>query len=158
MTTVKKGMRFIAVMTLSIIVAFSFSTTVLANSVDGRTTWYLGQATSSEMNINGYNLTPVKTMGASGTLNITQTFLLSDLSSNSNTALCTLEIRNTSGAVLGRVTGITSTNTLTFGARSLSLTISVNKGQQIQLYSSVYDTSTGYARRAKSTYTYTLTS
>lgn len=157
MLKVKKSTRIFLAFVLTMAMVFSLATTVSANGVDGTTTWQAGYKTSSEMHINGYNLTPVKTMGISGSLWIEQVFLLEDLSSaNSNPANCTFEIRSTNGTVLARGTAVTSTDTLTYGRCSISLRIPVTSGQKIQLYSSVYDSSTGYARRASVRYTYML--
>ncbi len=153
MTATKKSLRFLTVLALIFAMILSFATTASASSIDGTSTWYRGIYGTSEFSIHGYNLTPVKTIGDSGKLAFSQKFVLSDTANNSNTARCTIEIRTTSGTVLSRIAGITDAD----GVCSMTApAINVTSGQKIQIYSSVYDTSTGYARRASCWYSYVL--
>lgn len=154
MTATKKSIRFLTVLALIFAMVLSIaSVPVSAANIGGTTTWYRGIYGTSEFQIHGYNLTPIKTIGDAGRLSFSQKFVLTDTSVNSNAARCTVEIKSTSGAVLARATGITDSD----GVCEIGVPIiSVSVGQKIQIYSTVYDVNTNYARKAKSWYSYIL--
>lgn len=83
------------------------------------------------MHIAGYNLTPVKTMGNSGTLLIGVDADTTD--GNSAPAIITVQIRSTSGAVLA--SGSISTSVLW---HHIQVETPVVAGQKVQIYVGVY--------------------
>ena len=95
----------------------------------GNETW-TGSGFGGSYTFTDYNLTPVKTMGKSGTLVISGYFTGNDGYANASPIKLTAQIRNTSGGVKG--------SSVTVDDRSVStafaITASVSKGEQIQLY------------------------
>ena len=124
-------------------------TFVIPASATGVETWYAGYVLEPAFSQTGYNITPTKTMGTSGTLYITATFTITDASSYSTPAHCVLEIRNAyTGATLARDEyNITNYDVL-------SVSTSVYQGQKIYIYTGVYDSSSGVARTATVRYSH----
>lgn len=136
----RKGMRIFTVMFLVIAMAV---TLVVPASAAGVETWYAGYVLEGGFNLHGYNYTPTKTMGVSGTLSILANFTITDSSSYSTPAHCVLEIRDSyTGATLARDEANISNHS------SLGVAISITQGQKIYLYMGVYDSSSGVARTA----------
>ena len=95
----------------------------------GNETWS-GSGFGGSYTFIDYNLTPVKTMGESGTLIISGSFTGNDGYANASPIKLTVQIRSTSGAVLGS----TVVGDDRSGATHFAVTAPVSKGQQIQLY------------------------
>ena len=150
MTATKKTMRFLTV--LALIFAMVFSIMSVPASAAGVEDWGWGGATSPFFDVHGYNLTPVKTLTDCGILYVEGTFCLSDTKTNSNPANCTLEIRNTAGKVLASGKGKTNS----YGTCVIDY-INIwawEPGEKVQIYTGVYDSVTGAARRARVCYTW----
>lgn len=95
----------------------------------GNETW-TGSGFGGAYTFNNYNLTPVKTMGKSGRLLISGYFYGNDGYASSSPIVLTVEIRSTSGTVLGRTTVYDDRS----GNVDFSVAANVSAGQQIQLY------------------------
>ena len=95
----------------------------------GNETW-TGSGFGGAYTFNNYNLTPVKTMGKSGRLLISGYFYGTDGYASSSPIALTVEIRSTSGAVLGH----TYVNDNRSGNVPFAVSASVSAGQQIQLF------------------------
>lgn len=95
----------------------------------GNETW-TGSGLAGNYTFNNYNLTPVKTMGKSGTLLIHGSFYGDDGFATSSPIQLTVEIRTTSGAVKARTIRVDDHS----GATSFSVSAPVSAGEQIQLY------------------------
>ena len=95
----------------------------------GTETWY-GSGFGGSYRFTDYNLTPVKTMGQSGTLVISGSFYGDDGYANSSPIKLTAQIRSTSGAVRA------STVVVDTRAGYIHFTVScpVSSGDKIQLY------------------------
>lgn len=147
MTATKKSMRFLTVLALTLAMVLSIAS--VPASAAGVETWYKGSVTETTMYTTGTNLTPVKTMGESGTLTISATFKLTD---SSDLAYCVLEIRDATNTllVLKHIDG--STNSL----RRLKVSIPVTQGQQLHVFTNVIDASTLAGRQAEIVYIHTL--
>ena len=148
MTATKKSLRFLTVLALIFAMILSFAS--ISTSAAGAETWYVTDDYIFENNftIRGYNLTPVKTMGASGTLHILfELNSLLDTGTNPNDLVYTYQIRSASGTVLlGGTEKFSSTNDgLPF---AVFTQINVKQGQKVQIYISVYDIVTGVYRTA----------
>lgn len=139
MTATKKSLRFLTVFAL--IFAMVISMAGIPASAAGTETWYKGYVLEPVMTVHGYNLTPVKTMGESGTLTIDTNFNITDTSSNQYRAICVVEIRSTNGTVLARDSAAAFVS-----AAEIVLSINVTKGQQIQIYTQIYDVVSNGAR------------
>lgn len=96
----------------------------------GTETWYGGSALAGDYTFENYNLTPVKTMGQSGTLRISGNFYGSDGYAAVSPILLTVRIQSTSGTVLAS----TSINDSRSGSTPFSLSCHVSAGQKIQLF------------------------
>ena len=108
------------------------TTTVETETVSpraGTETW-TGSGFGGAYTFNNYNLTPVKTMGKSGRLLISGYFYGTDGYASSSPIALTVEIRSTSGTVLGR----TYANDNRSGNVPFAVSASVSAGQKIQLY------------------------
>lgn len=108
------------------------TTTVETETVSpraGTETW-TGSGHGGSYTFNNYNLTPVKTMGESGRLLISGSFYGTDGFASSSPIALTVEIRSTSGTVLGR----TYANDNRSGNVPFAVSASVSAGQKIQLY------------------------
>ena len=128
MTATRKSMRFLTVLALICAMVLSIASTPV--SAAGVETWYSQFKYEPSFPINGYNLTPVKTMGVSGELLVGAWMSTTD---NSTTpAVFTLEVRSTSGAVLARDT-VTST-----GRAHVSISLNVTVGQKVKIYTGIY--------------------
>lgn len=95
----------------------------------GNETW-TNSGHGGDYTFNNYNLTPVKTMGKSGRLLISGYFYGTDGYASSSPIALTVEIRSTSGTVLGR----TYANDNRSGNVPFAVSASVSAGQKIQLY------------------------
>ena len=95
----------------------------------GNETWS-GSGFGGAYTFNNYNLTPVKTMGKSGRLLISGYFYGTDGYASSSPIALTVEIRSTSGTVLGR----TYVSDNRSGNVPFAVSASVSAGQKIQLY------------------------
>lgn len=152
MTATRKSMRFLTVLALICAMVLSIASTPV--SAAGVETWYKGSLDEPSFLMNGYNLTPVKTMGVSGKLTITEHFETADGNNPDHYyPVYVLEIRSLNGTVLARESkgwGFLYSGTL-------SVSIDVTKGQQIQIYTSVYEKgNTNFARKANIWYNHTL--
>lgn len=101
-----------------------------------------------------YNLTPVKTIGKSGTLVINGSFYGDDGYAISSPIRLTVQIRSTSGSVKAATAPIDNRT----GSTPFSLSCAVTAGEQIQLY---FDASSlanppGILRKAHVTYYYSI--
>ena len=119
----------------------------------GTETW-TGSGFGGSYTFVNYNLTPVKTMGSSGTLVIYGTFYGSDGYSDVSPIKLTAQIRSTSGTVRAQTIRVDDRS----GAVSFSMSCSVSKGDKIQLY---FDASSianppGIYREAFVSYNYNL--
>lgn len=119
----------------------------------GTETW-TGSGLGGNYTFNNYNLTPVKTMGKSGTLLIYGSFYGDDGFASSSTIKLTVQIRSTSGAVKAETIRVDNHS----GSTSFTLSAPVYAGEQIQLY---FDASSvanppGIYRSAHVTYYYDL--
>lgn len=148
MTNTKKSLRFITAFTL--VLAMVMSIVPLSAFAAGSETWDADLVWELPFTITGYNLTPTKTMGASGTLVIHADYLVVDSSSNSNPVNCTLEVRDIYGNVLASENTTFSSNLL------IPLSLNVTQGQRIQIYMDAYDAYTGVARRVQITYSHKI--
>ena len=95
----------------------------------GNETW-TGSGFGGAYRFTDYNLTPVKTMGSSGTLVISGTFYGDDGYSDVSPIQLTAQIRSTSGAVRAQTVRVDDRS----GAVSFSVSCSVSRGDQIQLF------------------------
>ncbi len=95
----------------------------------GNETW-TGSGLGGAFRFIDYNLTPVKTMGQSGTLLISGIFYGDDGYASVSPIKLTFEIRSTSGAVLARTVVPDTRN----GDIPFAVSCNVTKGQQIQLF------------------------
>ena len=108
------------------------TTTVETETVSpraGTETW-TGSGFGGAYTFNNYNLTPVKTMGKSGRLLISGYFYGTDGYASSSPIVLTVEIRTTSGTVLGRTTVYDNRS----GNVPFAVSANVTAGQQIQLF------------------------
>ena len=132
------------------------TTTVETETVSpraGTETW-TGSGFGGAYNFTDTNTTPVKTMGQSGRLLISGWFYGNDGYASSSPIILTVEIRSTSGAVLGRTTVIDDRS----GNVDFSVAANVSAGQKIQLF---FDASSianppGIYRSAYVSYSYSL--
>ena len=95
----------------------------------GNETWS-GSGHGGSYTFNNYNLTPVKTMGKSGTLLISGYFYGNDGYASSSPIRLTVQIRSTSGSILASTEVIDTRN----GNIPFSVAANVTAGQQIQLF------------------------
>lgn len=119
----------------------------------GNETW-TGSGLAGNYTFEDYNLTPVKTMGKSGTLLIHGSFYGADGYADVSPIKLTVQIRSTSGAVKASTVRVDDRS----GVTSFSVSASVSAGEQIQLY---FDASSvanppGIYRSAHVTYYYDL--
>lgn len=147
MTATKKSMRFLTVFAL--IFAMVLSMTSIPASAAGVETWGASDYYIFEdpFTIRGYNLTPVKTMGTSGTLFIHIT-AMELLDTSTNPMKFKYEIRS-NGTVLSSYTYYWSPGDLPCSCVD---SVQVSAGQKIQLYISAYDTVTGNYRTVQVKY------
>ncbi len=103
----------------------------------GTETW-TGSGFGGSYTFTDTNTTPVKTMGKSGTLLISGYFYGDDGYASSHPIVLTVEIRSTSGAVLGRTSVIDDRS----GAVDFAVSAPVSAGQKIQLF---FDASSAYS-------------
>ena len=95
----------------------------------GEETW-TGSGFGGSYTFTNYNLTPVKTMGQSGTLLISGSFTGRDGYANSSPIKLTAQIRSTSGAVRASTVVVDDRSGATFFAVSCK----VSAGDRIQLF------------------------
>ena len=95
----------------------------------GEETW-TGSGHGGSYTFTNYNLTPVKTMGQSGTLIISGSFTGQDGYANSSPIKLTAQIRSTSGAVKASTVEVDDRS----GATFFSVVASVRAGERIQLF------------------------
>ena len=95
----------------------------------GTETWY-GSGFGGSYSFTNYNLTPVKTMGKSGTLVISGSFYGDDGYANSSPIKLTAQIRSTSGVVKASTVEVDDRS----GATFFSVVASVSAGEKIQLF------------------------
>lgn len=94
----------------------------------GTETWYAGDGLVGSFTLEGDNLTPVKTMGASGKLRVYGT---AESNNNGNPWWIRVQIKDAySGKVLAESNSIFSTDSL----QAYSVSLNVTKGQQIRVY------------------------
>ena len=119
----------------------------------GNETW-TGSGFGGAYRFTDYNLTPIKTMGSSGTLLIYGSFYGDDGYSDVSPIKLTAQIRNTNGTVRTETVRVDDRS----GHVSFAMSCSVSKGDQIQLF---FDASSvanppGILRSAYVTYNYDL--
>ena len=119
----------------------------------GNETW-TGSGLAGNYTFRDYNLTPIKTMGKSGTLLIYGSFYGDDGYADVSPIQLTAQIRSTSGAVKTSTVRVDDRS----GATSFSISCPVSYGEQIQLF---FDASSvanppGIYRSAHVTYYYDL--
>ena len=95
----------------------------------GTETWY-GSGFGGSYSFTNYNLTPVKTMGNSGTLVISGSFYGDDGYANSSPIKLTAQIRSTSGVVRASTVVVDDRS----GATGFVMSCHVTAGDKIQLY------------------------
>lgn len=95
----------------------------------GTETWY-GSGFGGSYKFTDYNLTPVKTMGNSGTLVISGNFYGADGYANSSRIKLTAQIRSTSGVVKASTIVVDDRS----GSTPFTVSCSVSAGEKIQLY------------------------
>lgn len=119
----------------------------------GNETWS-GSGHGGSYTFTDTNLTPVKTMGESGRLLISGSFYGNDGYASSHPIKLTVEIRSTSGAVLGRTSVIDDRS----GNVPFAVSANVSADQQIQLFfdASSVASSPGIYRSAYVTYSYAI--
>lgn len=119
----------------------------------GTETWY-GSGFGGSYRFTDYNLTPVKTMGQSGTLVISGSFYGDDGYANSSPIKLTAQIRSTSGAVRAS-TVVVDTRA---GYIHFAVSCAVSVGDKIQLYfdASSIANSPGIYRSAYIEYNYAI--
>ncbi len=119
----------------------------------GNETW-TGSGFGGAFRFTDYNLTPVKTMGKSGTLLISGYFYGDDGYADSSPIKLTFQIRTTSGAVKSQTIVPDTRN----GDVSFSTSCHVNAGDQIQLFmdASSIGNPPGITRSAYIAYNYYL--
>lgn len=119
----------------------------------GNETW-TGSGHGGSYTFTNNNLTPVKTMGKSGRLLISGYFYGNDGYASSHPIILTVQIRSTSGAVLGSTQVYDTRN----GNVEFAVSANVSAGQQIQLFfdASSAGSSPGIYRSAYVNYGYDL--
>lgn len=147
MTATRKSMRFLTVLALICAMVLSIASTPV--SAAGVETWYKGSVTEETMYTTGTNLTPLKTMGDSGKLTIIANFKLTD---SSDLAYCVLEIRDSANTLLV----LKHADAHMYTTRTLVASINVTQGQQLHIFTNVYDPNTFAGRQAEIVYTHTL--
>lgn len=95
----------------------------------GNETW-TGSGFGGSYRFTNYNLTPVKTMGNSGTLVISGIFSGSDGYADVSRIKLTVQIRSTSGSIKASTVVVDDRS----GSTSFSVSCSVSQGEQIQLF------------------------
>ena len=151
MTNTKKSMRFFTVFAL--IFAMVLSIASVPASAAGVETWYANRVVEPETDVYDYNLTPVKTMGRAGKLTISATFkTVASQSDLPYTYDYVLEIRSVFGNVLARKV-VTFTNNV---QHTMNLETTVLTGQKIQIYTGIFDHSTGAGKHAYVTYSHQI--
>ena len=95
----------------------------------GTETWY-GSGSGGSYSFTNYNLTPVKTMGNSGTLVISGSFYGDDGYANSSPIKLTAQIRSTSGVVRASTVVVDDRS----GATGFVMSCRVTAGDKVQLY------------------------
>lgn len=130
MLKVKKSTRIFLAFVLTMTMVFSLATTV---SAAGTETWYASEDVIWEdsFTIRGYNLTPAKTIGSTGTLLIGVSGHTTD--GNSAPAILTVQIRLTNGTVLA--SNSISTDAL---LPHVQVEAPVTAGQKVQIYIGLY--------------------
>lgn len=95
----------------------------------GAETW-TGSGFGGAYTFYDYNLTPVKTMGKSGTLTIRGNFYGTDGFASSSPIKLTAQIRRTNGTVIGETIRVDTRS----GSIPFAMSAPVSAGEQIQLY------------------------
>ncbi len=149
MTNTKKMTRFFTVFAL--IFAMVMAIGAVPVSAAGVEDWYAAEVTEPTMHVYGTNLTPVKTLKAAGNLTITADFKLTDTTDYSDIAMCVVEIRSINGTVLERTAWPS-----TFLTAKVIVRTRVTVGQQVQIFTSVYDKDTGAKRYTDITYSHKI--
>ena len=119
----------------------------------GNETW-TGSGFGGAFRFTDYNLTPVKTMGESGTLVISGYFYGDDGYADVSPVKLTFQIRSTSGTVLKSIVVPDTLN----GSIPFAISCNVSKGQQIQLFMDASSISSppGILRSAYIAYDYAI--
>lgn len=155
MTNVKRSLRLFTVFALVATIVLSIF--AVPASAAGVETWYKTDdyIYENQFTFKGYNLTPVKTMGASGTLHLIIAALeLMDTSTYSTPMNFRFDVRSYSGTILYTHSETISSSQL---SSAFFITVPVSYGQQIQIYTSAYDSVTGNYRTLKVEYAHWLT-
>ena len=153
MMMVASSMSVFAATTDETDVANAENVSATAETRAGNETW-TGSGFGGAYTFTDYNLTPVKTMGKSGTLVITGNFTGVDGHANVSPIKLTAQIRNTNGTVKSQTVVVDTRN----GYVGFTVSCSVSKGEQIQLYfdASSISNPPGYYRSAYVEYDYAI--
>lgn len=136
MLNVKKFFR--SFVTFSLFFAIVTCITGDLVSADGVETWHSGFNPCSEISIYGENTSPTKTMGSSGRLSISATFVPTDVMDNSNPVVLTLSIVDLAGRTLATKNYIYQLAVP--GPIFISTPeIDVYQGQQIRVFTKAHD-------------------
>ena len=95
----------------------------------GNETW-VGSGFGGSYTFTDYNLTPIKTMGQSGTLVISGIFRGTDGYANVSRIKLTVQIRSTSGSIKSSTVVVDDRS----GSTAFSVSCSVSQGETIQLF------------------------
>ena len=146
----KKSLYFILSLIMTLV--FALPTSVSAAGVE---TWYGDWVNEPTMIITNHNLTPVKTIGKSGTLHVAASISrVQEAYDDLPNIKLTMEIRQTNGKVLAR--GEVEAGTM---LPQVHLSTPVKKGQKIQVYfdiSSVSHNPHGNYRKGKVNYSHEI--
>ena len=129
MMMVASSMSVFAATTDETDVANAENVSATAETRAGNETW-TGSGFGGAYTFTDYNLTPVKTMGESGTLLIHGSFYGNDGYANVSPIKLTAQIRNTAGGVKAQTVVVDDRS----GYVSFSVSCNVSKGEQIQFF------------------------
>lgn len=129
----KKTLRKILSIALAVVMLFSFTTVAYAVEGDvapcaGTETWYAGNGKVGSFTLSGNNLTPVKTMGATGNLTV---YGFADVTTNDNIWWVEIQIIDYK---TGDVIAETSSKSRNSNGQAYSLSFDVVKGQKIRIF------------------------
>lgn len=96
----------------------------------GTETWYPGSALAGDYTFTNNNTTPVKTMGGSGTLEISGNFYGADGYASASPIKLTVRIQSTSGTVLASTIAVDDRS----GSTPFAVSCPVSQGQKVQIF------------------------
>ena len=128
----KKTLRKVLALVLVLVVTLSFTSTIYAEGdimpLAGRETWEAGGRLVGSFTLEGGNVTPVKTMGATGKLRV---YGFADAENNGNPWWIKIQIKDYN---TGKVLAEGTTGSKTSSQQVYSVSLDVTKGQQIRIY------------------------